>query len=158
VDAPPFQAEFMALLDEGTKENIASEKKIWVKYDPNDHTKVAFEESESARNLRKSNEKYVNSLSSYWELDAKTYQPIRVSGQRASAVILEQEKVLDASSTPGGPAVYRFLLEVTPLSGSAYKTETQMMVQDAGKFAVGKSIFIRFNPANPEVVAIDHMQ
>lgn len=152
VNDSPFQAEFDSLVDEGEAERIPTEKKIWVRYDPNNHSKVAFEETDGWRTQRIKNENMIHSVSDYWQLDAKRYIPLRTSGTRCPAVILQREKIMEA----GGPAIYRFLLEVTPQFGMPYKTKSHLLVQDEKRFSVGDKVFVRFDPKDPTFVAIEN--
>lgn len=156
-DTPAFQAEFMSFLSDFDREGIEKEKKIWVRYNPNDHSKITFEETETSRANRSASEYYVQTIPAYWEMDAKYYAPLRLGGTRSKAVILQREKIIDASSTPGGPFLYRFWLDVIPQSGTAFKAETQMMIQNEKAFAVGKKIYIRFDPANTALVAMEQI-
>ncbi|MBI2330983.1 MAG: hypothetical protein HYU84_02195, partial [Chloroflexi bacterium] len=139
------------------REGIESEKKIWVFYDPNNHSKVTFDETDSFRAQRIASEHYIQTLSEYWEMDRKYYAPLRLGGMRSEAVILRHEKIIDGSSTPGGPILYRFWLDVIPASGAAFRAETQMMGQNEEAFAIGKKIYVRFDPANTSLVAIEHI-
>lgn len=154
---PSFQAEFMSFLNDYDREGIETEKKIWVRYDPNDHSKVTFEEADSTRQGLAASEHHVQTLSEYWEMDGKYYAPLRLGGMRSEAVILRHEKIIDGSSTPGGPILYRFWLDVIPASGAAFRAETQMMGQNEEAFAIGKKIYVRFDPANTSLVAIEHI-
>lgn len=154
---PSFQAEFMSFLSDYEREGIEQEKKIWVRYDPNDHSKITFDEADSTREQVAANENYVQTLSEYWERDGKYYAPLRLTGTRSEAVIIRREKIIDGSSTPGGPTLYRFWLDVLPASGVAFKAETHMMIQSEEKAAVGGKIHVRYDPKNIALVAMEHI-
>jgi hypothetical protein len=154
---PSFQAEFMSFLSDYEREGIKKEKKIWVRYDPNDHSKVTFEEADSTRVQRAANDHYIQTIPAYWEMDAKYHAPLRLNGMRSEAVILRREKIVDGSSTPGGPTLYSFFLDVFPNSLPAFKAKTQMMIQNEEKFAIGDRVYVRFDPKNTSIVAMEHI-
>jgi hypothetical protein len=147
----------MSLLSDYEREGIEQEKKIWVRYDPNNHSKVTFEEADSTRQGLAASEHHVQTLSEYWEVDGKYYAPLRLTGTRSEAVVVRRDKIIDGSSTPGGPVLYRLWLDVIPSSGAAFKAETQMMIQNEEKFAVGAKVYVRYDPKNTRLVAMEHI-
>lgn len=81
---------------------------------------------------------------------------LRQTGEEATAKVLN---VLDTGIRIGDSAsMLRLSLEVFPKNRTQFRAETQCAVSDASrpKFMPGSTIYVKFDPANPAHVAIDH--
>lgn len=81
---------------------------------------------------------------------------LRQTGEEAAAKVLN---MLDTGIRIGDSAsMLRLSLEVFPQNRMQFRAETQCAVSDASrpKFMPGSTIYVKFDPANPAHVAIDH--
>jgi hypothetical protein len=84
------------------------------------------------------------------------YNSIRQSGEEAPAKILT---LMDTGFRIGNNAsMLRFGLEIFPQKGSSFRAETQNAIMDTSrsKFALGVTVYVKFNPEDRTQVAIDH--
>jgi len=150
-DRPPFQAvttTFVGRLQVGL---IVPGASVMVKYDPNDISKVAIE-SLGAPAMGSAN---VAAIQSAMQTQDQYYEQLRRTGEEAQAKILN---VQDMNIRVGDNAsMMRFTFEVTPLVGEPFRAETQAAVVDTSreKYSMGKTVYVRYDPANKAQVALD---
>ncbi|MBN2028402.1 MAG: hypothetical protein JW854_16755 [Actinobacteria bacterium] len=99
--------------------------------------------------------------------DASTAEQMVVSADRANREVLQsgepaQARILLAQplgiEVNGPNPAIKFALEIYPVSKPAFKAETIAIVAQASipKYQPGKTVFVKFDPADTTRVAIDH--
>jgi len=86
----------------------------------------------------------------------QVYNHLRASGEEAPAKIIS---LTDTGIRIGENAsMLQFYVEVFPEELPAFNANTQQAVTDASlpKFALGQTIYVKYDPHNPKEVAIDH--
>jgi hypothetical protein len=126
-------------------------RKIWVTYDPNDVTQMMFEYYDEDR-------KYKVGRPIFEQMERRN-KGIRETGQEALAVVLEAEDLELANLIEKDhlqQTIMRLKLEITPQNQEAYKAETQALIANASlpKYAVGKKVYIKFNPQDRTQVVL----
>lgn len=150
-DRPPFQAvatTFVGRLQIGM---IVPGTSVTVRYDPNDISKVAIE-SLGAPAMGSAN---VAAIQAAMQSQDQYYEQLRKTGEEALAKILTAEEM--NIRVEGGGSMFRLTFEVTPRIGSPFRAETQAAIADSSraKYAVGKTVYVRYDPANKAQVALD---
>lgn len=126
-------------------------RKIWVTYDPNDVAQMMFEYYDEAR-------KYKVGRPIFEQIERRNKR-IRETGIETPALVLEAEDLELANLVEKDhlhQTVMRLKLEITPENQEAYKAETQALIANASlqKYAVGKKVYIKFNPQDRTQVAL----
>lgn len=156
---PAFQATFTDWLEISQYEGFMAGaerpkdvgRKIWVTYDPNDTAQMMFEYYDEDR-------KYKLGRSDFEQMDRRN-KPIRETGTEAAAVVLEAEDLQLANILERDhlqQTIMRLKLEITPSGVEPYTAETQAMIANASlpKYAVGKKVYIKFNPQDKMQVVL----
>jgi hypothetical protein len=126
-------------------------RKIWVTYDPNDLTQIMFEYYDEDRKYRVGRP--------IFEQMERRNKSIRETGREALALVLEAEDLELANLIEKDhlqQTIMRLKLEITPENQESYKAETQALIANASlpKYAVGKKVYIKFNPQDRTQVAL----
>lgn len=133
---PPFQAvttTFVGRLQVGM---IVPGASVMVKYDPHDITNVA-------------------AIQSAMQAQDQYYEQLRRTGEEAEATILT---VVDLNIRVGdSAAMMKFTCDVKPRFDAPFRAETQAAVVDTSreKYSAGKKVYVRYDPANKQQVALD---
>lgn len=148
---PPFQAvttTFVGRLQVGM---IVPGASVMVKYDPHDITKVAIE-SLGAPAVGAAN---VAAIQSAMQAQDQYYEQLRRTGEEAEATILT---VVDLNIRVGdSAAMMKFTFDVKPRFDAPFRAETQAAVVETSreKYSAGKKVYVRYDPANKQQVALD---
>lgn len=127
-------------------------RKIWVTYDLNDANNMMFEYYDEDR-------KHILGRPSFDKLE-KRNSVIRKTGEEALATILETEDLQLTNIVERDhlqQTILRLKLEITPANGLPFQAETQALFANASlhKYAVGKKIYVKFNPQDRTQVSVD---
>ncbi len=126
-------------------------RKIWVTYDLNDTSQMMFEYYDEDR-------KHILGRPLFEKLEKRNVG-IRKTGEEALADILEIEDLQVTNIIERDhlqQTILRLKLEITPANGSPYQAETQALFANTSlyKYAVGKQVYVKFNPQDKTQVAI----
>jgi hypothetical protein len=126
-------------------------RKIWVTYDPNDTSQMMFEYYDEDR-------KQILGRPLFEKFE-KRNMGIRKTGEEALADILEIEDLQVTNIVERDhlqQTILRLKLEVTPANGLPYQAETQALFANTSlyKYAVGKKVYVKFNPQDKTQVAL----
>lgn len=126
-------------------------RKIWVTYDPNDQSRIAFDHYDS-------NHEFAMRRKAFEKLD-KRDKEIRRTGVEATATILEVEDLnlttkFEKDFTEN--TILRLRLEVFPKGEPSHRADAQGNFLKSGlnKYAVGKQVIVKFNPQDRSQVAL----
>jgi hypothetical protein len=140
----PFQAVATTFIGRMQIGMIIPGATVTVRYDPNDISKVAIESIGAP-----------NSIQSAMLAQDQYYEQLRKTGEEAEAIILSVQDT--GMRVEGGGSLRRFKFEVTSRFDGTFEAETQAAIADASreKYAVGKKVYVRYDPSNKAQVALD---
>lgn len=148
---PPFQAVTTTFVGRVQIGMVVPGASVTVRYDPNDTSKVAIE----SINPPAMSSASMAAVQSAVMAQEEYYQQLRQRGEEAKAVILTAEDM--NIRVEGGGSMFRFTFDVAPRVGQPFKAETQAAIGDIArdKYAVGKTVYVRYDPSNTAQVALD---
>jgi hypothetical protein len=157
----PFRAEFTHWSDHHHYTAIMGEivgeagKQIWVTFDPSKPDDMMFEYDEEQR-VRRWQEADLQARRSAFEAAAKPLEKLRDRGAEAHALIVHVEDLQIAYPGTNGMAL-QLHVDVTPPAGAPYRTVIPAIVSMASlsKYSVGRRVFVRFDPHDPQRVVFD---
>lgn len=151
----PFRAEFR---DEISRSNfevsdyeMVSEigRKIWVTYDPSDLSHIFLDHYDDDHQSVLANRE-LDKRRAEFDKHIAEKSSLKQAGEQAEGVITKVEDL----NLPY-PAIHpsrgmRFQVNVTPKAGSIFLADVDAIVSEKSieKFAVGKKVFVRFDPQN----------
>ena len=153
-DRPPFQAVTTAFVGRFQIGMLTPGATVQVRFDPNDISKVAIE-SLGGGGMPSANFEQIQTA---LQKQDQYYEQLRKTGEEAQAKILTATDMNMRVGDNG--AMVRFTFEVMPHMGEPFQAESQAAIADASryKYSVGKTIYVRYDPANKAQVAIDRAE
>lgn len=153
----PFQAKINHEFDGGAYSSIFNEmtsehgRKIWVVYDPKDPTRAYFSHY---------NEKHEEGMLNYrrgiFNTLTEGNEELKKTGVQAEAIITGVDDLNLPYPWKNGRAMHMYF-DVMPRDGSVFRAEGNVLIGDAAleKYSVGKTVYVRFNPNQPERAVLD---
>ena len=143
---PPFQAVVNTFVGRFQVGLLVPGASVQVRYDPNDHSKVAIESLGSAAMPSASAQQLL--------AQDQYYAQLRETGTEARAKILTVTNLNIRNNNTGW--VFRFTFDVTTAMGEHFQSETTAAILDASqyKYQPGKEVYVRYDPANRAQVAL----
>lgn len=156
-DRSPFRAGYRTVISQRGYTAVGSEligyagRKIWVVYDPNNLSRVAFHHDDSQHEefmLDRRREEF-NKLTAGNE-------DLKKRGEQAEAVITRVGDLNLPYPLKQSRAVH-ICFDVTPKTGAVFQAEGDFLIGDAAvqKYSVGKKFYVRFDPQNPKWAVLD---
>lgn len=153
----PFQTKINHEFDGGTYSSIFNEmtsehgRKIWVVYDPKDPTRAYFSHY---------NEKHEEGMLNYrrgiFNTLTEGNEELKKTGVQAEAIITGVDDLNLPYPWKNGRAVHMYF-DVMPRDGSVFRAEGDVLIGDVAleKYSVGKTVYVRFDPNQPERAVLD---
>ena len=150
---PPFQAVTTAFVGRFQIGTLTPGATVQVRFDPNDISKVAIESLGGG--MPSANFEQIQTA---LQKQDQYYEQLRKTGEEAQAKIVTATDMNMRVGDNG--AMVRFTFEVMPYSGEPFQAESQAAIADSSryKYSVGKTIYVRYDPANKAQVAIDRAE
>lgn len=153
----PFQAKINHEFDGGTYSSIFNEmtsehgRKIWVVYDPKDLTRAYLSHYDE-----KHEEGVLNYRRGIFNKLTEGNEELKKTGVQAEAIITGVDDLNLPYPWKNGRAVHMYF-DVMPRDGSVFRAEGDVLIGDVAleKYSVGKTVYVRFDPNQPERAVLD---
>jgi hypothetical protein len=153
----PFQAKINHEFDGGTYTSVFNEmisehgRQVWVVYDPKDPTRAY---------LSHYNEKHEEGVLNYrrgvFNTLTEGNEELKKTGVQAEAIITGIDDLNLPYPLKKGRAMHIYF-DVMPRAGTVFRAEGNVLIGDAAleKYSVGKTVYVRFDPNQPERAVLD---
>lgn len=126
-------------------------RQVWVVYDPKDSTRAY---------LSHYNEKHEEGVLNYrrgiFNKLTEKNEELKKRGVQAEAVIIGVDDLNLPYPLKKGRAMHMYF-DVMPRAGTVFRAEGNVLIGDAAleKYSVGKTVYVRFDPSQPEWAVLD---
>jgi hypothetical protein len=130
-------------------------KKIWVTYDPNDPSQMIFEHDDQEHEQIAS-EQELNERRAKFNKLTEGNEALKINGKQAEAIITGVDDLNLPYPLKKGRAMHLYF-DVMPRDGSVFRAEGDVLIGDVAleKYSVGKTVYVRFDPNQPERAVLD---
>ncbi len=153
----PFQVKINHEFDGGTYTSIFNEmtsehgRKVWVVYDPKDPTRAYLSHYDE-----KHEEGVLNYRRGIFNKLTEGNEELKKTGVQAEAIITGVDDLNLPYPLKKGRAMHMYF-DVMPRAGTVFRAEGNVLIGDAAleKYSVGKTVYVRFDPNQPEIAVLD---
>jgi hypothetical protein len=153
----PFQAKINHEFNGGTYTSVFNEmisehgRQVWVVYDPKDPARAYF--SHYGENHE---EGVLNYRRGIFNKLTEGNEELKKTGVQAEAIITGVDDLNLPYPLKKGRAMHLYF-DVMPRAGTIFRAEGNVLIGDAAleKYSVGKTVYVRFDPSQPERAVLD---
>ncbi len=126
-------------------------RKVWAVYDPNDPTRAYLSHYDENHD-----EGTLNYRRGVFNTLTEGNEELKKTGVQAEAIITGIDDLNLPYPLKKGRAMHLYF-DVMPRGGSAFRAEGNVLISDAAleKYSVGKTVYVRFDPRQPERAVLD---
>lgn len=130
-------------------------RKIWVTYDPNDPNQIVFEHYDEEHAKIVEQQDLENRRREFNKRTAGN-DDLKKRGEPAEAIITRVDDLNLPYPLKKSRAMHIYF-DVTPQSDVIFQSEGDVLINEDAfqKYAVGKKVFVRFDPQNPKWAVLD---
>ena len=153
----PIQAKINHEFNRGTYTSVFNEmisehgRQVWVVYDPKDPARAYL--SHYSENHE---EGVLNYRRGIFNKLTEGNEELKKTGVQAEAIITGVDDLNLPYPLKKGRAMHMYF-DVMPRDGSVFRAEGNVLIGDAAleKYSVGKTVYVRFDPSQPERAVLD---